>query len=1098
MPVLRLQILAAFAVALVVLPPASAAGFAPRTGHRKVVIEHPRPQSHADAAALLHAGGAGVVEHYDSYTVGYARESALPGLMRAAAARNAGITVYDDFDTIALPGGTIDARIGTAASNPGRTLSRGYAEGETGLFLVQFAGPVRSHWKDAVRTAGATVVQYVRHNGYIVAATPRGARAIGDLAPVQFVDVLHPFLKPRPPARPTGQVTDTYVQLARTDGVEDAIGEIAVRSLRPVQRSDRTNEILLEGAFDAADIEILLAHPLVFGVADVPRVGFSDERVAMSVTRNAGASGLPANPGTYKQWLAELCPYCGTLADDGFAVAFADTGLDEGICDGAAHHADLPGSRVRYGSSFDPADPECLSPADTPSRKDLFGHGTAVASIAAGNPPAGAASDSGGFIAGMGVAPSAGIFMTKAYLPNNGAPTPVHQLATDARITPAAPVYIQSHSYNEYTLATSTTTCAELQDGRYSITSRNFDFAVRDANLGGASVEPITLVVSAGNKHQQPPELAHCSDVRLTLPPATAKNVIAVGGTESVRGPSEQGPCGPGYLATRAESFSNIMGDSKRGTVTPGWYKPDLMAPASLLYVAKAFSTGPAQSPCPYPLSFNLPEYYVGVGTSYAAPAVAAAAVLASRVYAERVAPGCQGSGCNAGAASPALLKAMLIMSTRSMRNGDDRAIAPQWKASTPYAAGAVVIPTAGNGHVYKATTGGTSGAAEPANWPASGSVTDNQVTWTRDSSSLIGPYPNGQQGFGRLHLEDLLDAYPARDYVNEAYELDSSQSREFTYNVHDPARPVKVVLTWTDEAALQGDTTPLVNDLDLVVEPGTSCTTRYAGNHFTVANESRGEESDDESCSYATYDRANNVEAVKFFPQVTGTTQFKVRVTAFSATDQKFALAVYNAYSAAAGAIAPPAAPGAFRATASTPTEVGLSWNAVTGATGYEVQRKSAGGYFVTIASPASAPSAGAPLANAVAADTGYLYRVRARNAAGVSAWSYDFAATLFYPGDVAVRGSRMKPIHLTRVLEYVNKARAAVGLGTSAFSSSPASRVRVTVDRLNQLRSALNAALAAAGATFTYTDAAADGTLPRGTRIKAVHIEEIRSALQ
>ncbi len=56
------------------------------------------------------------------------------------------------------------------------------------------------------------------------------------------------------------------------------------------------------------------------------------------------------------------------------------------------------------------------------------------------------------------------------------------------------------------------------------------------------------------------------------------------------------------------------------------------------------------------------------------------------------------------------------------------------WVASTPYAAGDIVIPIIPNGHFYRCITSGTSGTSEPLPWPLKldTSFTDGTVTWKR------------------------------------------------------------------------------------------------------------------------------------------------------------------------------------------------------------------------------------------------------------------------------------------------------------------------------------------------------------------------------
>jgi len=70
------------------------------------------------------------------------------------------------------------------------------------------------------------------------------------------------------------------------------------------------------------------------------------------------------------------------------------------------------------------------------------------------------------------------------------------------------------------------------------------------------------------------------------------------------------------------------------------------------------------------------------------------------------------------------------------------------WQKSHPYTLGAIVVPINNNGHYYKCTTAGTSGANEPAKtaWlpvtvPSSPwTVNDGTVTWTEAGTILSSP----------------------------------------------------------------------------------------------------------------------------------------------------------------------------------------------------------------------------------------------------------------------------------------------------------------------------------------------------------------------
>jgi len=61
----------------------------------------------------------------------------------------------------------------------------------------------------------------------------------------------------------------------------------------------------------------------------------------------------------------------------------------------------------------------------------------------------------------------------------------------------------------------------------------------------------------------------------------------------------------------------------------------------------------------------------------------------------------------------------------------------PPWQASRPYVLGDYAVPTVSNGHSYRCTGAGTSGAVEPDPWPLTGFLTDGSVTWIEDTNTL-------------------------------------------------------------------------------------------------------------------------------------------------------------------------------------------------------------------------------------------------------------------------------------------------------------------------------------------------------------------------
>ena len=1063
-----------------------------------------------------------VVERYGDATLVEIHGDDGPELKRRGDAHSLEVVFRDEFDKIYLNGRVIDAREGTGVIPPNETADPPYREDEQGTFLIQFWGPIKDAWLDDLKAVGIVPVQPVPMNAYVVGARRSAIAHLASRPWVQYTSQLHRFLKPSVGHR-TGETVELWIQLAQTDETEDAVSILSALSVGSVKSARwSAAELRVQGVFRTADLDVVLAQPLVWMIAERPVIDFSDERATLGVTDMV--PGIGAVAGKYQKWLTDVCPACADMvSSDGnntndFYIGIADTGLDGGsdalsgllagepAASGLLRDELLPETpRIRWGSSFAPTPTEpppswnCATscPDTTGSKHDTYGHGTMVAGVAVGNPPATGAKDSGGFLFGLGVAPSAGLTITKImprrllHETNPEELTPVRGITRDALQN--GPAYWQNFSVNQYydTQLLPNQHCMTMYDGLYSVLSRDFDVAVRDGNDQAADAQPITLTVSSGNIDQQlgatTTDCSWMQNSAFTLPPATAKNVIAVGGGENVR--PDPWFCG----GAGSDSYTNLAFNAKRGTATAGWYKPDLVAVSSNI---SSLLSNDAQIAifCPSsPGAEPDPLYRGGTGTSFAAPVGAAAAALASRRY----------DPSDPDGASPALVKAMLVAGAKSMRDGLDRVRLKKWRPGS-YNLDEIAIPTNPNGFYYQVvavTIGNGAVEPEPA-WPLApdGEIQhqghlNKRFTWRNmGEEPRIAAFPNGEQGFGRISLRDVLSGYPARHYVREEPLVAlSSWSRDFI--PHDPSRPVRIALAWSDlpgtpqSGSAQNPPSPLINDLHLSVEVHDSgnCLGRYFGNRLDTLEESVWHAP---CTTVPSLDAENNVEVIRFFATPgQGAAGFTVKVTSARGQSQPFSLVVWNAYLATSAP--PPSTPTNFLAVPASAAAVTVSWDTATQTT-YELQRStSVNDPYVTLPGPVTSPypdSGRSPM-------TTYLYRLRALNGTGASEWTFDIATTAVFTDPVLVSGTTtVKAAHVTELRQAVAAARTAAALNTSwADDPLPAP---VKTSHLTELRTKLDEARGVLGlAPLTYTDGS---LIPLSSVIKAVHIQQLRDGVR
>jgi subtilisin-like proprotein convertase family protein len=597
--------------------------------HLLLVPDTPR----ADAA--LERSSARTVGRYGAFTLVEARGEDDTAL------RDAGADRRDDMRKVSLPGGQFDPLRGRES-----LAGKDAADPNEALAVVQFAGPVKDAWLERLRDSGVRVVQYVPQNGYLVHASG------GE------VDRLAALVGTDPAVRAVTRVTGEDKKSEDLAAGGDDSRLVAVQTLAGADGADARRAAAAAGprarggssvgeletqfvSLSGAEIDALASDPAVVGITPYSMPRLLDERSAQIV---AGNFGLETAPGGYRTWLDDR----GFNTTFGFAIDVTDTGLDTGSeAPAPAAHPDfnengVPSgiSRVAYAHEW----------TNDPSANDCSGHGTNVASIAAGfgSESTPQPQDGNGFKYGMGAAPRARIGASKIFscagqfeLPDpHGALTGFSLLARSAHERGAR---ISNNSWGN----------ADL--GTYSVDSQKFDSLVRDVRPDQTGNQQMIEVFAAGNDGDDTPGSDNEGWASIASP-GTAKNVITVGASESSR---PLGGITCGVDDGGADNPGDIADFSSRGPTDDGRLKPDIVAPGTRV-VGAAPQTGAqytGQGVCLK--SFGSPFYSLQSGTSQATPAVSGAAALIYAWY-DRAHP----------PPSPALTKAILVNTAMDLAGG--------------------------------------------------------------------------------------------------------------------------------------------------------------------------------------------------------------------------------------------------------------------------------------------------------------------------------------------------------------------------------------------------------------------------------------------
>ena len=594
----------------------------------------------ARAEAALERSSARTIARYDAFTLVEARAE------DDAALRGVGADRRDDMRKVGMPGGQFDPLGGRES-----LADKGAADPNEALAVVQFEGPVKDGWLERLSDTGVRVVQYMAQNGYLVHASggevDRLAALVGTDPAVRAVAGVTAEDKKSEELAGGGDSRLVAVQtLAAAEGA-DARRAVAAAG-RSVRRASTVGGVTTQFvSLSSGEMDALAADPAVVAITPYSTPRLLDERSAQIVAGNLTA-GLPTGPG-YLSWLSSQGFGGGTIP---ITIDVTDTGLDNGNA-GAPAHPDFyangvvaGGSRVAYANDW----------TGDGSARDCGGHGTNVASIAAGfSAGSGAAHlDAAGFRYGMGTAPRVEVGASKIFDCDGN--FELHHSGGFAGIV--------AEAYADGARISNNSWGYETQLGPYTPDAQVFDSLVRDAQPGTSGNQQMVEVFAAGNEGGR--------GWASVTAPGTAKNVITVGASESHR---PLGGITCGVDDGGSDNPGDIIDFSSRGPTDDGRLKPDVVAPGTRL-VGAAPQTGGLYEGfgvCQKFFPTGNPFYSLESGTSQAAPAVSGAAALIRSWY-RRV------HGGNSVVPSPALTKAILVDSATDLASGDNGkgdAIAP-------------------------------------------------------------------------------------------------------------------------------------------------------------------------------------------------------------------------------------------------------------------------------------------------------------------------------------------------------------------------------------------------------------------------------------
>ncbi|MBS0660447.1 MAG: S8 family serine peptidase [Verrucomicrobia bacterium] len=735
------------------------------------------------------------------------------------------------------------------------------------LHLVQFSGPIKQEWVDALKADGLRIVTYIPSNAYLVWGNSEALQKMQSRvstnavrSAIQWEGSFQNEWKLAPSVLADEKMGREIAAMLEIQLVEDkAANDATFEALRaagaymlrePWSSPGYVNFVI---QINPKALDVVSSRPDVVSVHRWITPRKMDEAQAMILAGNISGNGVATG-----NYLTQLATWGFTQAQfdaSNFVVDVTDDGVDNGTA--------TPNHFVLYRNGDKSSTSRFVyrttaGTSGTDAGQGRSGHGQLNASIIGGFVPNTSVTvngvtttttsfphaDAQGFRYGLGIAPFVKMGNSTIFDPNY-----------------TNPVYgtLMTNAYNAGARISSNSWGAPVS-GAYNSDSQAYDRLVRDAQTGTTGNQQMVIVFAAGNDG---------SGASTVGSPGTGKNVITVGAAENVRshataagGLDAAGTDACAITDSGANSHNDVVPFSSRGPCTDSRVKPDIMAGGThvsgMTFVTSTSSgngtaastyradgvcgltgntaaTGqladffPTQNSGAAPYNQAQKWWSTSSGTSHSTPAIAGGAALVYQQFINNPSYlGANRTPAGALAPSPALVKAHMMNTARYM-------------------------------------TG----------------------------LSANDKLPSNNQGMGHGNLGMAFDGVQRiiRDQATADRFTASGQTRTFSGTISNTTKPFRVTLAWTDVA---GPTTgnAYVNNLDLTVTVGGNT---YRGNNFAATGGL--------SATGGVADVRNNVESV-FLPAGTSGA-FTVTVTAtniagqadatVAGNNQDFALVVYN-----------------------------------------------------------------------------------------------------------------------------------------------------------------------------------------------------------